>query len=82
MNFASLMDYAFNFFNQYPLVVVAVAIVLLFMAYKKPKDSFKFALMLLFIAAVFYTIGLIRGTLSTGTQNKDQMINKSRSLSD
>ena len=82
MNFASLVDYASNVYNQYPLVVVAVAIVLLFMAYKKPKESFKFALMLLFIAAVFFAIGLIRDTLSTGTQNKDQMINKSRSLSD
>ena len=82
MNFASLVDYAINVYNQYPLVVLAVAIGLLFMAYKKPKESFKFALMLLFIAAVFYAIGLIRDTLSTGTQNKDQMINKSRSLSD
>ena len=82
MNFDSLMDYAINFHNQYPLVVVAVAIVLLFMAYKRPKESFKFTLMLLFIAAVFYAIGLIRDTLSTGTQSKDQMINKSRSLSD
>jgi uncharacterized membrane protein len=76
MNFASLGNYALNFYNQHPLMVVAAAIVLLCIACKMPKASFKFTILLLFMAAIFYAIGLFRDTLSTGTQNADQMINK------
>lgn len=82
MNFDTLADYALNFYNNYPFVVVAFAIVLLFLAYKKPKESFKFAIFLLFMAAVFYALGLLRETLSTGTQSANEGIHKSKNLDD
>ena len=82
MNFDRLMDYAHSLYNQYPVVIAVIALVLLFVACKKPKESFKFALLLLVMAAFFYAIGLFRDTLSTGTQNKDQMIHKTKGLDD
>lgn len=82
MNFDSLIDYAFRWYHQYPVVAAALAILLLIVAYKKPKGSFKFALLLLCIAAFLYAIGLFMDTLSLGTKGKDQMIHKTRSLDD
>ncbi len=82
MNFETLAEYVLSFYSHYPLVVAAIALVLLFIAYRKPKESFKFALFLLFMAAVFYAIGLFRDTLSTGALNADKMIHKSKGLDD
>ncbi|MCW8858820.1 MAG: hypothetical protein OQK50_03610 [Deltaproteobacteria bacterium] len=82
MNFDTLAEYVLSFCTRYPVVVAAIAIVLLFMAYKKPKESFKFAILLLFISAVFYLLGLFSDTLSTGTQNAKEGINKSKVLDD
>jgi len=80
MDFTSLIDNAHRLCNQYPIVAAVLLLVLLFMAYKKPKESFKFALLLLFMAAVFYAIGLFRDTLATGTRNKDRMIQQTKGL--
>lgn len=80
MNFDALADYALSFYSHYPFVVAVIAIVLLFMAYKKPKEIFKFAMLLLFMAAVFYALGMFRDTLSTGTQNAHEGIQKSKAL--
>jgi lipopolysaccharide export LptBFGC system permease protein LptF len=82
MNFDTLTDYALNFYSSYPFVVVAFALVLLFLAYKKPKESFKFAIFVLFMAAVFYALGTFRDTLSTGTQSANEGIQKSKNLED
>ena len=82
MNFATLVDYALSFYDRYPLLVAAIALVLLFMAYRKPKESLKFAVLLLFLAAVFYVLGLFRDTLSSGTRSADKMIHKSKGLDD
>jgi multisubunit Na+/H+ antiporter MnhB subunit len=82
MSFATLADYAFDFYRSYPFVVAAIAIVLLFIAYRRPKESFKFALLLLVMAAVFYALGLLRDTLSTGLQNTNEGIQKSKNLDD
>lgn len=82
MNFDSLVDDLISFYHQYPLVVAAIAIVLLFVVYKKTKASLKIALLLLFIAAFFYTISLFGDVFSIGAKSKDQMIQKSRKLID
>lgn len=82
MNFDSLVSHVINFYHQYPLVVAAITIVLLFVVYKKTKASLKFALLLLVLAAFFYAIGLFSDVFSTGAKNKDQMIQKTRKLID
>ncbi len=76
MNFDTIESYAHSLYNQYPAVIAVVALILLVIIYKNPKKSFKFALLLLCIAAFIYTVGLFRDLVSTGTQNKDQMIHK------
>lgn len=80
MSFDILADYSLNFYSNYPLVVVAFAIILLFVVSKKPRESFKFAIFLLFMAAVFYALGLFRDTLSTGTQSTNEGIHNSKNL--
>jgi hypothetical protein len=80
MNFDIFADYVLSFYSQYPFMVGAFAIALLFMVYKKPKESFKLALLLLFMAAVFYALGLLQETLSTGTQSTNEGIQRSRAL--
>jgi len=82
MNFDIFANYALSFYSQYPFVVGAIAIALLFMVYKKPKESFKLALLLLFMAAVFYALGLFQETLSSGTQSKNEGLQRSKALDD
>ncbi len=82
MNLENLLNNAHSIFNQYPIVLAVIAIVLLLIAYKNPKESFKFALFLLFIAVLFYAISLFGEALSTGSKNKDQMIYKTKKLVD
>ena len=78
MNFDTIESYAHSLYNQYPVAIAIVVLILLVIIYKSPKKSFKFALLLLCIVAFFYTVGLFRGLVSTGIQNKGQMIHKSK----
>ena len=80
MNFTTLADYVLSFSSRYPYAVAAIAVILLFIVYRKPKESFKFVVFLLFMAAVFYALSLFRDTLSTGTQNAHEGIQKSTNL--
>ena len=78
MHFDSIESYAHSLYSQYPAVAAVVALVLLLIICKNPKKSFKLALLLIFIAAFFYAVGLFRDLVSTGIQNKDQMIHKTK----
>lgn len=82
MDFDNVMNYAVGFYQEYSIVVLVLGVILLIVIYNKPKESFKFAIFLLFMAAVFYTIGLIGDAISTGSENKDQMVNKTKGLVD
>jgi len=82
MTLDSLLESALDLYRQFPLPVALGAIALLFMAIKCLKASLKWGLLLLVLAAFFYAISLFSGVLSTGTRNADQMINKSRNLTD
>ncbi|WP_020677544.1 hypothetical protein [Geopsychrobacter electrodiphilus] len=78
MDLDKLVNRLFGLYHQYPVVLAVVALILLFIAWKNPKSSFKFVLLLLFLAAFFYAVSLFRETLSVGTQNTHQMINNSK----
>jgi len=80
MNFDILTNYALSFYSHHPLVVGLIAIALLFMAYKRPKEFFKLALLLLFMTAVFYALGMLQDTLSAGTQSTNDGIERSKSV--
>ena len=82
MSFESASEFAIGFYHEYSIVVIIIAVILLIIAYNKPKESFKFLLFLVFMAAVFYTVGLIGDSIKTGSKNKDQMVNKTKGLVD
>lgn len=82
MEFDSLLAQVSDFFSQYPYVLAIIAVILLYLAYRKPKESFKFIIFLLFLAAVFYGLSLLHETLTTGSKGADGMVNKSRKLID
>jgi len=76
MTVAPLFNQALNFYQQYPLLVVGLAVILLFLIYRNPKESFKFMLFLLVMAAVIYAIGMFGETVNLGADSKQQMIHK------
>jgi RsiW-degrading membrane proteinase PrsW (M82 family) len=76
MDFDNLVNQVSNFYQQYTIVVVVLAVGLLIMIYRNPKESFKFLVFLLFLGAVIYAIGLFGDTVTTGVGSKQQMIHK------
>ncbi len=80
MTFSSFIDFAQSILQQYSVIIGVAAIIFLLFASRKPKESFKFLLVLLTITALLYVVGVFRETVSTGTQNKDQMIYKTERL--
>jgi hypothetical protein len=76
MNFDSLLNSAFNLVHQYSILAAATGVLLLFIAWKNPKATFKFVIFLLFLSAFFYAVSLFSGVTSLGSKNKDQMINQ------
>jgi len=80
--FDQIVAHAINFYHSYPVVVIVVAVILLIVAYNKPKESFKFAIFLVIMACVLYAVGLFGKSIETGKENKNQMIEKTKSLGD
>lgn len=80
MTFSRLTDILIDLVQRYPLPAAAIALLLLLIAWRKPKETFKFAVFLLFMAAVFYAIGLFRDTLTSGTRSSNLGIEKSEKL--
>ena len=82
MNIDTLLNYIFDFYTEYQILVVVITLILLWIAYKNPQKSFKFVLFLAVLAAFFYAISLFRGTVMTGTQNAHELIQKSKNTGD
>lgn len=82
MSFDTIWSYAVDFYHDYSIVVLIVAVVLVIAAWQKPKESFKFALFVVVLACALYAIGLFGESIDIGTSNKDRMINKTKGLVD
>ena len=80
--FDSLINFAVNFYHEYSIVVIVVGVILLIIAYNKPKESFKFAIFLVIMACVIYAVDLFGESVDVGKKNKDQMIEKTKGLVD
>lgn len=76
----TVKNYLVGFFQQYPVVVVIIVLVLLFIAYKNPKESFKFVIFLVIMACALYAVVLLSEAVGIGKSNKDQGINKTRKM--
>ena len=80
--FDSLINFAVNFYHEYSIVVIVVGVILLIIAYNKPKESFKFAIFLVIMACVIYAVDLFGESVDVVKKNKDQMIEKTKGLVD
>ena len=80
--FESIIEFAVSFYHEYSIVVIVVGVILLIIAYNKPKESFKFAIFLVIMACVIYAIDLFGESVDIGTQNKDRMVEKTKGLGD
>ena len=80
--FDSLVAYAANFYHEYSIVVIVIGVILLIVAYNKPKESFKFAIFLVVVVCILFAVGLFGESIDIGKKNKDQMIHKTKGLGD
>ncbi|MGK2907674.1 MAG: hypothetical protein ACSLFH_15230 [Desulfuromonadales bacterium] len=69
-----------TFLHTNPIIAVLIGVIVVVLFYSQPKEMFKLAAFVLFIAVVFYVITLLAGTVNTGSKQKDQMIYKSRDV--
>ena len=76
--FAEQLHNAIFFLQTNPVIAAGVGIVLLALFYFRLKEMLKLTAFCLFIAAVFYLITLLTGTVNTGAKQKDRMIYKTR----
>ena len=63
-----------------PGLALILAVIIVVLCYFRPKAMFRMVLFGLFIALVFYFITQLAGMVSTGSQQKDRMIYKSRDV--
>jgi 4-hydroxybenzoate polyprenyltransferase len=63
-----------------PVFALLLAVIVVALCYFRPKAMFRLALFSLFIVLVFYFIAQLAGMVSTGSQQKDRMIYKSRDV--
>ena len=71
---------ALAFLQTNPIIAIIIGAIVLLLFFSKPKEMFKLVVFCLFLVLVFYCITLLAGTLSTGTDQKDKMIYKSKEV--
>lgn len=73
MDFLTIMKSIGDFFLANPVITVIVALVLIFLLYRKPKLFFLIFVILVVLAGVFY---VILDVASTGVSQKERLINR------
>jgi len=76
MSISDLLQNITDLYYDYPILVIAVGIVILIWAYKKPKQASKGFLFLCFVALVFYVLSLMGEGTGSSINMKDQMMRK------
>jgi Mn2+/Fe2+ NRAMP family transporter len=77
-----ITSFAISFYHEYSIIVIIIAVIILIVAYNKPKESFKFAIFLVIMVCVLYAVDLFGGSIDLGKQNKNQMVHKTNNLDD
>ncbi len=80
--FDKLINIAVNFYHEYSIVVIIIAVIILIIAYKKPKESFKFAIFIVIMLCVLYAVGLFGESIDLGKKNKGQVVEKAKAVDD
>jgi len=71
---------ALAFLQTNPIIAIIIGAIALLLFFSKPKEMFKLVAFCLFLVVVFYCITLLAGALSTGADQKDKMIYKSKDV--
>ena len=71
---------ALAFLQTNPIIAVIIGAIALLLFFSKPKEMFKLVVFCFFLVVVFYCITLLAGALSTGSDQKDKMIYKSKEV--
>jgi cell division protein FtsW (lipid II flippase) len=82
MDIERYLNSAQHFFYTNTTLVIIVGVVLLIMTFLRPKDMFKLFAFCLFLMVAVYCISLFMGTIKSGSEQKDQMIYKTKDVVD
>jgi hypothetical protein len=79
MDFSSFMDSFFSYAQEHPLILLALALCLLLLFYRKPKLFFSMLFLGLLLVGLFYLITNLAGT---GSERKKELIFEEKKQSD
>jgi len=82
MNFEAILQQVIAYGQRNTTLALVVAAVLVLLTLLRPKTMMKFYGVCVLILVGLYLLTLLSGVLSSGTQQKDQMIYKTREAID
>ena len=80
MDFNTLFERCQYYFQNNSIVALAIIAALALFGYLKPKAFFKVLMLALILGGVLYIISLLGESTTTGIQQKDQMMYKSKEI--
>ena len=79
MDFSGFIDSIISFAQNYTVIAIVLALVLLFFMYRKPKLSFGLLFLVVFLAGLYYMIMNLAGS---GSDQKKRLIHEDEKQSD
>lgn len=76
MDITHLLNLLLAFTRDYTLLAVIIGLGLAWYAWLRPREFFKFCILLVVLAAALHFLSLFGDTLSSGSGAKDRMIHK------
>lgn len=78
MNMERLIDQAMVFLQRHSLIGAVLLLIALVAIFKKPKEFFKLAILVVVIGVAMYFITLAGDTMFSGVEKKDKMVTQTR----
>jgi len=76
MNISSIQQNFFEFYHNYPVIVIGLGVLILLWIYLRPKQALKGGLFLCFVAVVFYVLSLMSEGTGSSLSAKEKMMHK------
>ena len=80
MDFNTLIEKCQFYFQSHTAIALALIAAICLFGYLKPNIFFKLLMLALFLGVVLYIVTLIGESATTGLEQKDQMMHKSKEL--
>lgn len=80
MNTENLIATILVFFQTHLFISIAVAVLIGVLLFLRPGPMLKILVTLLFLGVIFYFIAIFGGALSTGVDQKEDMIHKTEEI--